>query len=82
MYSCPHPECSHAGQVITNNHCMTEHGTSKNDLFEMYGKPERIGIDNNKLKQNRPANSGRVNDFATRDYSRDNVQKKMSKYYR
>jgi hypothetical protein len=49
---CPHPDCNHVCDIVTKHHVRTFHQMEREDLFEKYGRPERVQYDNFRLKKN------------------------------
>lgn len=53
MFKCPVPKCDHMiSDVLTNNHCETAHGMSKQQMLKEFGELKLLKVDNNALKQN------------------------------
>lgn len=42
LLKCPVPGCNHIGHIITKLHCRLEHGMTRDEVGEMYGKPRRV----------------------------------------
>lgn len=46
---CPHPECDYPlMEWVTNIHCVVEHGMTKKELVEKYGKIEEVEVKKNR----------------------------------
>jgi hypothetical protein len=53
MFKCPVPGCDHViSDMLTNNHCETAHGMSKEQVLKKYGEPKKLGIDVEGKKKN------------------------------
>lgn len=41
---CPHPDCCHTAEIITNAHCRMYHGMNRKEISELYGYPEQFNF--------------------------------------
>lgn len=56
-YKCPFPGCNHLCEVVTKVHCRTQHNMEREEIFNLYGKPEMIKMDPKKLSKNSKLNN-------------------------
>lgn len=77
LYVCPHPDCKHMGEAITNVHCMNVHGMTKKQLFAKYGNPIWHETDNKLMKKNMAV--GKSREYATlaiKSYAQNSERRK------